>query len=104
MNERYAGRPFLRLLDSYVLDAIGHLDADAQATLTRLEPKFHDAFKATGDWRTIVTTTMKFPAGMPGAIREVWEKGRVRFVELNGREPDPAEFTQIFVDTKFPHA
>lgn len=103
MSDRYDGKPFLRLLDSYVLDAIGHLDADAQANLTRLEPKFHQAFNATGDWRTIVATTMKFPDGMPRAIREVWEKGRVRFVELNKQEPDPAEFTQIFVDKNFPH-
>lgn len=103
MSDRYAGKPFLRLLDSYVLDAIGHLDADAQANLTRLEPKFHKAFNTPGDWRTIVETVMKFPTGMPGAIREVWEKGRIKFVEMNKQEPDPAEFTQIFVDNNFPH-
>jgi hypothetical protein len=103
MSDRYTGKPFLRLLDSYVLDSIGHLDAAEQAKLTRLEPKFHAAFNTTGDWRTIVTTTMQFPDGMPGAIREVWEKGRVRFAQQNGQEPDPAEFTRIFVDTKFPH-
>lgn len=102
MSDRYAGKPFLRLLDSYVLDAIGHLDAEAQVMLTRLEPKFHKAFNTPGDWRTIVVTTMQFPDGMPGAIREVWEKGRVRFVEANGHDPDPVEFTHIFVDTNFP--
>ncbi|MEO5939034.1 MAG: hypothetical protein ABIQ43_08500 [Sphingomonas sp.] len=103
MTDRYAGKPFLRLLDSYVLDSIGHLAADAQAMLTRLEPQFHKAFNATGDWRTIVVTTMKFPDGMSGAVREVWEKGKVRFVKEHGHEPDPAEFTRIFVDTNFPN-
>ncbi|QDZ07130.1 hypothetical protein FPZ24_06230 [Sphingomonas panacisoli] len=103
MSDRYDGKPFLRLLDSYILDAIGHLDTEMQATLTRLEPKFHKAFNTPGDWRTIVATVMKFPDGMPGAIREVWEKGKVRFAEMNGQEPDPAEFTQIFVDTNFPN-
>ena len=103
MSDRYEGKPFLRLLDSYVLDAIGYLDSDAQANLTRLEPKFHKAFNTPGDWRTIVATVMQFPEGMPGAIGEVWEKGRVRFVQENGHEPDPMEFTRIFVDTKFPH-
>jgi len=49
VTKRYAGKPFLRLLDSYVLDAIGHLDADSAAALIRLEPKFHAAFNATGD-------------------------------------------------------
>jgi hypothetical protein len=103
MSDRYAGKPFLRLLDSYVLDAIGHLDADAQAMLTRLEPKFHKAFNATGEWRTIVATTMQFPDGMPGAIREVWEKGKVRFQKETGKEPEPVEFAHIFVDTNFPN-
>jgi hypothetical protein len=102
VKARYEGKPFLRLLDSYVLDAIGHLGTESAATLTRLEPKFHQAFKATGDWRTIVETVMQFPAGMPGAIREVWDKGRERFVEENGHIPDPVEFTHIFVDTNFP--
>jgi len=102
MSDRYAGKPFLRLLDSYVLDAIGHLGTDQQATLTRLEPKFHKAFNTPGDWRTIVATVMQFPDGMPGAIREVWDKGKVRFVEQNGHEPDPTEFAQIFVDKNFP--
>lgn len=103
MTDRYAGKPFLRLLDSYVLDAIGHLDAQEQAMLTRREPKFHKAFNTPGDWRTIVVTTMKFPDGMPGAIRDVWEKGKVRFVGQYGQDPDPAEFTRIFVDTHFPN-
>ena len=104
MSDRYTGKPFLRLLDSYVLDAVGHLGADEQATLTRLEPKFHKAFNTPGNWRAIVETVMKFPDGMPGAIHEVWDKGKVRFVQENGHDPDPAEFARIFVDKNFPHA
>ena len=102
-TERYTGKPFLRLLDNYVLDAIGHLDADEAATLTRLEPKFHQAFNATGEWRAIVVARMEFPDGIQGAIREVWDKGKVRFVQEHGHDPDPVEFTRVFVDTNFPH-
>ena len=101
-DDRYAGKPFLRLLDCYVLDSIGHLDEAQAANLTRLEPKFHIAFNTTGDWRTIVASTMQFPEGMQGAIREVWDKGKPRFIQENGHEPDPVEFTRIFVDTNFP--
>ena len=46
---------------------------------------------------------MKFPEGMPGAIRELWVKGRVKFLVAQGHEPDPAEFVMTFVDTNFPH-
>ena len=98
MNDRYEGKPFLMLLDSYVLDAIGALDARRDAQAAALEPQFAGA----GGWRAIVAREMRFPDGMAGAIREMWDKGRVRFVEANGREPDPHEFARVFVDSKFP--
>jgi hypothetical protein len=103
MSDRYAGKPFLRLLESYVLDAIGHLDPASDAALRAQETEFRKTFVATGNWREIVVGRMQFPEGIQGAIREVWEAGRVRFKEANGTEPDPVEFTRIFVDTKFPH-
>jgi hypothetical protein len=103
MNTRYAGKPMLRLLDSYVLDAIGHLPPEVDAKMTEMEPKFRTAFGATGNWREMVESQMRFPAGMPGAIRELWAKGRVKFLAAQGHEPDPAEFTMTFVDTNFPH-
>ena len=103
MSDRYAGKPFLRLLESYVLDAIGHLDPMAEASLRAMEPQYREMFGAVGSWREIVIGRMQFPEGMQGAIREVWQSGRVRFQQANGREPDPMEFTRVFVDTKFPH-
>jgi hypothetical protein len=103
MTDRYKGKPFLRLLDAYVLDAIGFLPPEADAELTRMEPNFAAALGETGPWRTMVETRMRFPAGMPGAIAELWTKGRPRFIAANGHEPDPAEFTRTFVDSKFPH-
>ncbi len=103
MSDRYAGKPFLRLLDSYVLDAIGQLDPAADRALQAREPEFRETFGATGSWREIVVGRMQFPVGMAGAIQEVWRAGRVKFEQANGRAPDPAEFTRIFVDTKFPH-
>ncbi|NIJ19348.1 hypothetical protein FHS95_001017 [Sphingomonas naasensis] len=103
MSDRYAGKPFLKLLESYVLDAIGHLDPAADAALRAMEPHYRTLFGATGSWREIVVGRMQFQDGMQGAIREVWQSGRVRFREANGREPDPMEFTRVFIDSKFPH-
>lgn len=103
MTDRYAGKPFLQLLDSYVLDAIGHLDPASDQALVAMEPQFRKTFGATGNWREIVASRMQFPAGMAGAIREVWQAGRVKFEQANGRPADPVEFTRIFVDTNFPH-
>lgn len=103
MSDRYEGKPFLRLVDCYVLDAIGHLDEVQDAQLTEMTPKFREIFGEQGDWREIVVARMKFPDGIGEAIRQVWESGHARFVEANGREPDPEEFTRFFVDTNFPH-
>lgn len=103
MSDIYQGKPFLRLLDAYVLDAIGELDGESDASLTAQEPRYRELFGATGDWRTIVVQRMQFPDGMAGAIREVWTKGRTKFIAAHGHEPDPVEFMRTFVDTHFPH-
>jgi hypothetical protein len=103
MSDRYEGKHFLRLVDCYVLDAIGHLDPDQDAQLIEMTPKFREIFGEQGDWREIVVARMQFPEGMAGAIRQVWDSGHARFVAANGRAPDPEEFTRFFVDTNFPH-
>ena len=38
MSDRYEGKPFIRLVDCYVLDAIGHLDDAQEAQLIEMTP------------------------------------------------------------------
>ena len=103
MSDRYDGKPFLRLLDSYVLEAIGALDQANADWLTAAEPHFRETFGGKGSWREIVAGRMQFPAGMEAAILDVWNKGRVKFLEQTGEEPDPVQFAHTFVDTNFPN-
>ncbi len=103
MSGRYDGKPFLKLVDAYVIDAIGHMDPATELELTLMETDMQAQTGLTGDWRSMVEQRMKFPPGMVGAIREVWDKGRIKFLASTGREPDPLEFTMHFVDSKFPH-
>lgn len=103
MSDRYADKPFLKLVDGYIVDAIGHLDGASAMELAAMEPQMRKATGLSGDWRSLVEQRMRFPAGMAGAVREVWDKGRVKFIAANGREPDPLEFAVNFVDSKFPH-
>ncbi|MFC3097413.1 hypothetical protein [Alteraurantiacibacter palmitatis] len=103
MSDRYEGKPFLRLLDSYVLSAIGALDRANEDWLAAAEPHFRHIFGEAGSWREIVAARMQFPAGMEGAIAEVWDKGRARFAAEAGEEADPVQFAYTFVDTNFPH-
>ena len=92
MTDRYTGRPFLPLLEGFVLDAIGALDAAEDAALTARDPH----------WRATVVLRMQFPQGMSDAIRQVWESGRKKYVAANGHDPDPRAFAQHFIDSKFP--
>ena len=103
MSDRYEGKPFLRLLDSYVLDAIDKLDDANAKWLVEAEPYFRETFGGSGSWQDIVAQRMQFPEGMQSAIAETWQKGRVRFVEQNGHEPEPVQFAHMFVDQNFPH-
>lgn len=103
MTDRYEGKPFLRLLDSYVLDTIGALDEANRAWLREAEPYFRSTFDATGNWREIVAQKMQFPAGFDAAVLEMWEKGGAKFREENGTEPEPVQFTHMFIDSNFPH-
>lgn len=103
MSDRYQGKPFLELLDAWILDAIGHLDSATDSALTAREGEFRSLFGGTGDWRAQVVQRMQFPEGMAGAVCELWEKGAAKFVAAQGYQPEPAEFVRSFVDKNFPH-
>ncbi|HET9510662.1 MAG TPA: hypothetical protein VFO80_05875 [Sphingomonas sp.] len=102
MSPRHEGKPLLRLLDGYVMDAIGHLDPAEAAALKAMEPGLRREWGGTGDWRALCAAQMRFPDGMAAAIREVWEKGRAKFLASEGYEPNAEQFTRSFVDSKFP--
>lgn len=48
---RYEGRPLLRLVDCFVLDAIDQLDDAQRATLEALEPRLAKTFDANSQQR-----------------------------------------------------
>lgn len=100
--DRYSGKPFLRLLDSYVLQAIGELSDGHLEVLRVMEPKLHQVFGMGGSWNEIVEAQMEFPDHLPEKIRKIWEDGVPKMRAL-GMEPDPSEFARQFVDTNFPH-
>jgi hypothetical protein len=97
---RYDGRPFLRFLDCYVLDAIGALEDQQRAALEAMEPKLAATFNSTGTWQQMVAAQMEFPETLPETIRSIWENGKAKAGKL-GISVDPDEFTRQFVDTNF---
>ncbi len=100
---RYSGKPFLRLLECYVLNAIDQLSDDQRATLQRMEPKLADVYGMNGTWLDIVNAQMDFPGSLQAQIREVWERNLASARELE-TSIDPNEFATVFVDQNFPAA
>lgn len=99
-DTRYEGRPFLRLLDCYVLRAIGQLD-DAQAEALRaIEPKLAEVYGGDGVWHEVVASQMEFTDDIENSIAHVWMAAQMKAQEL-GVEVDAADFTRQFVDKTF---
>lgn len=98
--DRYAGRPFLRLLECYVLSAIGQLDAQQEESLRRMEPKLASLYGTQGSWVEIIESQMEFPETMPEQILDIWEKGLLQ-VRQQGLAVDPNKFAMAFVDDNF---
>ena len=101
MSDRYDDKPFLRYVDAWVLDAIGHLDEPTRAYCAAMEPTMRQSLGLTGSWTQIVAQQMKFAPELPAQIRKIREDGKLRFEQGNGRPADPVQFAMTFVDRNF---
>lgn len=101
LSERYAGKPMLRLLDSYVLDAIGALDDRTGAELTANAPRLSQALGASGEtWQQVVENAMGMPSDSADAVRAIWAQ-YVDDALADAGTPDPLDFTYRLNDSRF---
>ena len=94
--DRYTNNPFLRLLDSYVLKAIGHLDEKHEQGLRQMTPNLVKIYGVQGSWDEIVAREMEFSSDTPSKIKEIWEKN-VEMAKAQRQSIDPKEFAIHFV-------
>ena len=104
MSDRYDDKPFLRYVDAWVLDAIGHLDEPTRAYCVAMEPTIRQSLGLTGGWVQMVAQQMKFAPDLARQIRNIWEDGKAKFETANGEPADPVQFAMIFVDRNFGRA
>ena len=97
MSSRYDGKPLLRLLELYVIWAIGELGEQEVATLGRMTPQLQQIYRRQGSWHEVIAAEMDFPENMVQRIIELWEKNR-SLAERNGESLEPEHFAQMFVD------
>lgn len=94
---RYEGKPLLRLLELYVLRAIGELSVSEQKTLLGMTPKLQEIYGKSGDWHEVIASAVQLPPEMPEAIREMWQRN-VEIAQANNVTLSPQDFAQMFVD------
>jgi hypothetical protein len=100
-SNRYQGKPFLKLVDSFVLDCIGQLDASQDALLNQMLPKLQKTFNNEGTWQEIVMRQLQFETKVKAAILELWVKNQ-NIAKQNGTTLEPMEFVTMFVDNNIP--
>ena len=96
-NPRYDGKPLLRLIELYVIDAVGALTSEQKRNLDAMSPKLCQLYGTTGDWRTAIAKAMAFPETMPHSIREMWSRNQ-QIAKQNGAELTAEAFAEMFVD------
>ena len=103
MNERYLGKPFLRLLECYVMWASGQLADSELEKLREMTPKLQEVYTASGEWHEIVASQMNFPEAFADQIRMMWDQNQ-EIARQNGVPMSPEAFAQMFVDQNFADA
>ncbi|ATQ74270.1 hypothetical protein CR152_06950 [Massilia violaceinigra] len=94
--DRYAGKPFLKLVDSFVLKCIDELDPSQEALLVAMTPKFRESFSTAGSWGDIVIDQLHFPVDIRDSINVMWTRNQ-EIAKQGGTTLAPMQFVEMFV-------
>jgi hypothetical protein len=100
-NARYDGKPLLRVLDLYVLWAIGELPPDQEDGLKRMAPKLQARFGGGGQWHEAIELAVRIEPDTLEQIRGMWARN-LEIARANGLTLSPEEFAMMVVDSNFP--
>jgi hypothetical protein len=96
--------PFVRILELYVLQAIGALEKEDEQAMKKLTPDLQRIYGVGGGWRSIVEHVMEYRPGAGAEIRLMWLDRKQDVAEREGRRIRPAEFAREFADEVFRRA
>jgi hypothetical protein len=101
LTARYSGKPMLRLLDAYVLDALGALDDRTARSMAEMAPKTIAALNVPAStWQQAVELSMEMPPSSMAELRAKWEQ-YVHEALAAGVTPDVLGWTHKMVDVRF---
>lgn len=87
----------MRILECYVLSAIGELSPQQEATLTDLLPALNRAYGREGTWQSIVAAEMRFSDRLPTSIQQMWLRNQ-EIAKRAGVTLSAQQFAEMFVD------
>jgi hypothetical protein len=89
-QQRYAGRPLLRLLDCYVLALTGNLAPDVEAKVAQA---VQTAFGGGADWKASLRNALDLPPTIDEQVRGLWR--------AQPEGSDPLRFALAVSDANF---
>lgn len=102
LEARYSGHPMVKILDSYVLDAIGALDDETRKCLVEMTPMLAVSLGVPEDtWQRMVEEVASLSPDSRETLRSAWEE-RVRTDRATGRTSNVLAFAMAVVDATFP--
>jgi hypothetical protein len=94
--ERYKDKPFLLMLEAYVLDAIGELPGPMEQLTKTVSGKFFGG----GDWRKRLREEVGFDRSLNDQLKALW-KENLQIAKDKGAELSPHDFAQALVEANF---
>jgi hypothetical protein len=98
-SDRYEARPLLRVLECYVLWAVGELSEQALA-LREVTPKLQATFRREGTWFEIVQGEMNFSPEITESLQAMWQRDQ-QAASQAGESLDHEAWAREVVDTHF---
>ena len=95
--DRYAGKPFLKVIEAFILDAIGELPVEQRDLMQQITPKLQEIYKSQRSWQGIVAEAMHWKPNAAANIRDQWKKVQ-ELDAANSAGLLPAVFAQKFAD------
>jgi len=99
-NPRYDGKPLLRLLEFYVLKAIGELSRTDEDNLNAMAPKLQAIFGGGGQWHEAIESAVRMETETPSEIRDMWAKN-LEIARANRVKLTPQQFAEMVADDNF---
>ena len=92
--------PMYRLLEDYVLDAIGHLPADEEAAATGMVKV---AFRSKAPWRRVLREEFGLTPALSQQLADLWAQSQ-SIAKEKGSVLEPRAFASMVVEDNFSDA